>query len=135
MVPSSPEPSPPVNVTITQTSCNNITVHWTPPADNGNAAITEYRVLVYEDSDPHVTHTNDTTMKLSYQVISLQPKTDYTVEVQAGNDGGFGYGSRANFTTGKLTGCENATDQVCMVYACTQQHIYSVRYAYVYTLS
>ena len=103
---STPEPNPPGNVNITQTTCSNITVHWTPPADNGNAAITEYRVLVYKDSAPHVTHTNDTTMQLSYQVTSLQPKTDYTVEVQAGNVGGFGKGSSANFTTGEQTGYE-----------------------------
>ena len=106
MILSTPEPSPPVNVTATQTTCNSITVHWTPPADNGNAEITEYRVLVYNDSDTRVVVTNGTTMKLSYQVTSLEPKTDYTVEVQAGNDGGFGNGSRTNFTTGELTGYE-----------------------------
>ena len=43
IIPSTPEPSPPVNVTITQTTCNSITVHWTPPVDNGNAEITECR--------------------------------------------------------------------------------------------
>ena len=99
VISSTPEPSPLVNVTITQTTCNSITVHWTPPADSCNAAITEYRVLVYNDSDPHVTHTNDTTTQLSHQVTSLQPKTDYTVEVQAGNDGGFGNGSSEKVTT------------------------------------
>ena len=96
---STPEPNPPVNVTITQTTCNSITVHWTPPADNGNAAVTQYRVLVYKDSGPRVVATNVPTMKLSYQVTSLDPKTDYTVEVQAGNDGEFGNGSSANSTT------------------------------------
>ena len=101
VIPSTPEPSPPVNVTISQTTCNSITVHWTPPADSGNAAITQYRVLVYNDSDLHGTHTNVTTMNMSHQVTSLQPKTDYTVEVQAGNVGGFGKGSRTNFTTNK----------------------------------
>ena len=75
-------------------------MHWTHPADNGNAAITEYRVLVYKDSDFHVAHTNDT-MNLSHRVTSLEPKTDYTVEVQAGNDGGFGNGTSANITTAR----------------------------------
>ena len=95
---STPEPSPPVNVTITQTTCNSITVNWTPPADNGNAEITQYRVLVYKDSGDLVTHTNVTT-NLSYQVTSLEPKTNYTVQVQAGNDGGFGNGSSTTSTT------------------------------------
>ena len=106
MILSTPEPSPPDNVTVTQTTCNSITVHWTPPVDNGNAAITQYRVLVYNDSGPRVVVTNVPTMKLSHQVTSLDPKTDYTVEVQAGNDGGFGKGSSTNFTTGELTGYE-----------------------------
>ena len=100
---STPEPNPPAKVTITQTTCNSITVHWTPPADNGNAVITEYRVLVYNDSDLHVAHINVMTTKLSYQVTSLKPKTDYTVEVQAGNDGGFGNSTSNKFTIGELT--------------------------------
>ena len=106
MILSTPEPSPPFNVTVTQTTCNSITVHWTPPADSGNAEITQYRVLVYNDSDICVVVTNVTTMKLSYQVTLLEPITNYTVEVHARNDGGFGKGSSTNFTTGEQTGYE-----------------------------
>ena len=51
VVPFTPEPNPPVHVTITQT-CNSLTVHWTPPADSGTAEITQYRVLVYKDRAP-----------------------------------------------------------------------------------
>ena len=140
---STPEPNPPVNVTITQTTCNTITVHWTPPADNGKAAITQYRVLVYKDSGRHVTHTNDTTMQLSHQVTSLEPKTDYTVEVQAGNVGGFGNGTSTKFTTGKLNGCEicysatcdtgsESTDHVCGETYVHNTCRYSIRYAYTF---
>ena len=98
---STPEPNPPANVTITQTTCNSVTVNWTPPTDNGNAEIKGYRVLVYKDSNDILVQTN-TTM-LSYEVTSLEPKTDYTVEVRAGNVGGFGNGTSTNFTT-KETG-------------------------------
>ena len=88
-------------MTITQTTCNSVTVNWTPPTDNGNAEITQYRVLVYRDSNGILVHTNTTMM--SYKVTSLKPKTDYTVEVRAGNVGGFGNGTTTNFTT-KETG-------------------------------
>ena len=86
-------------MTITQTTCNSVTVNWTPPTDNGNAEITQYRVHVYKDTDHPTAHITDTTQAFSHRVTSLEPKTDYTVEVQAGNDGGFGDGSRINFTT------------------------------------
>ena len=99
MILSIPEPNPPDQVTITQTTCNSVTVNWTSPTDNGNAEITQYTVLVYKDSDHPMAHINDTTQMSSHRVTSLQPKTDYTVEVQARNDGGFGDGSRINFTT------------------------------------
>ena len=95
---STPEPNPPANVTITQTTCNSVTVNWSPPTDNGNAEITGYRVLVYKDSDRHVVHTNGTTMT-THQVTSLEPKTDYTVKITAETVGGFGDGNRTNFTT------------------------------------
>ena len=97
VTPSAPEPNPPVNVTITQTTCNSATLNWTSPTDNGNAVITGYRVLVYNDSDDILVHTNTTMM--SYEVTSLKPKTDYTVEIRAGNVGGFGNGSSVNFIT------------------------------------
>ena len=95
---STPGPNPPDQVTITQTTCNSVTVNWTSPTDNGNAEITQYRVLVYRDSDRHMAHTNVTTM-MTHRVTSLEPDTEYTVEVMAGNVGGFGDGSRINFTT------------------------------------
>ena len=101
VIPSTSEPNPPANVTITQTTCNSVTVNWTPPTDNGNAEITGYRVLVYNDSNDILVHTNTTMM--SYKVTSLEPDTDYTVEVMAGNAGGFGNGTSTNFTT-KETG-------------------------------
>ena len=93
-----PEPNPPNNVNVTQTTCNSVTVNWTSPTDNGNAEITQYRVLVYKDSESHVVHTNVTTMK-THQVTSLEPGTDYTVEIRAGNDGGFGKKSSTKLTT------------------------------------
>ena len=96
---STPEPNPPVNVTIAQTTCNSVTVNWTSPTDNGNAEITEYRVIVYKDSDHPTAHITDTTQAFSHQVTSLEPETDYTVEVRAGNVGGFGNGTNTNFTT------------------------------------
>ena len=101
MIPSTPEPNPPANVINTQTTCNSVTLNWTPPTDNGNAEITGYKVLVYRDSNDILVHTN-TTMK-SNEVTSLEPDTDYTVEVRAGNVGGFGNGTSTNFTT-KETG-------------------------------
>ena len=94
-----PEPNPPANVTITQTTCNSVTVNWTPPTDNGNAEITQYRVLVYKNTDHPTAHITDKTQMISHRVTSLEPRTDYTVEVTAGNVGGFGNGSRTNFTT------------------------------------
>ena len=97
MIPSTPEPNPPAIVTITQTTCNSVTVNWTPPTDNGTADITEYTVLVYKDSDRHVVHANVTTMT-THRVTSLDPDTNYTVEITAENVQGFGYGS-TNFTT------------------------------------
>ena len=98
MIFSTPEPNPPDQVTITQMTCNSVTVNWNPPKHNGNAEITEYRVLVYKDSDLHIVHTNVATMT-THRVTSLEPKTDYTVEVRAGNVGGFGNGTSTDFTT------------------------------------
>ena len=92
------EPNPPDQVTITQTTCNSVIVNWTPPTDNGNAEITQYRVLVYKDSDRHMEHTNVTTMT-THQVTSLDPDTNYTVEITAENVGGVGNGTSTNFTT------------------------------------
>ena len=96
---STPEPNPPVNVTITQTTCNSVTLNWTPPTDNGNAEITQYSVLVYKDTDHPTALITEKTQMSSHQVTSLEPDTDYTMEVRAGNVGGFGDGSRTNFTT------------------------------------
>ena len=86
---------------ITQTTCNSVTVNWTSQTDNGNAKLTQYRVLVYTNSNHTVVHANVTTMQLFYNVSSLKAKTDYTVEVKAGNVGGFGNGTSTNFTTEK----------------------------------
>ena len=99
VIPSTPEPNPPANVTITQTTCNSVTVNWTFPTDNGNAEITQYRVHVYKDSDHPTGLINDTTQAFFHRVTSLEPDTDYTVEVRAGNVGGFGNGTSTNFTT------------------------------------
>ena len=96
VIPSTPEPNPPANVTITQTTCNSATVNWTSPTDNGNAEITGYKVLVYNDSNDILVHTNTTMM--SYEMTSLEPKTDYTVEIRAGNVGGFGNATSTNIT-------------------------------------
>ena len=96
---STPEPNSPANVTITQTTCNSVTVNWTPPTHNGNVDITEYRVLVYKDTDHPTAHITSKAQTSSHQVISLERKTDYTVEVQVGNVGGFGDGSRTSFST------------------------------------
>lgn len=92
------EPNPPDQVTTTQTTCNSVTVNWNPPKHNGNAEITQYRVLVYNDSDRHMVHTNVTTMT-THRVTSLEPDTNYIVEVTAGNVGGVGSGTSTNFTT------------------------------------
>ena len=99
VIPSAPEPNPPDQLTITQTTCNSVTVNWTSPTDNGNAEITQYRVLVYKDSNHPTAHITDTTQAFSHRVTSLEPGTNYTVEVRAGNDGGFGGGTSTNFTT------------------------------------
>ena len=96
---STPEPSPPANVTITETTCNSVTVNWTPPTDNGNAELTQYRLVVHKDNNHIVAHANVAAIKLSHRVSSLEPDTDYTVEVKAGNVGGFGNGTSTNFTT------------------------------------
>ena len=101
VISSTPEPNPPDQVTITQTTCNSVTFNWTRPTHNGNAEITGYKVLVYNDSNDILVHTNTTMM--SYEVTSLKPKTDYTVEIRAENVGGFGNGTSTNFTT-KETG-------------------------------
>ena len=99
---SNPEPNPPDQVTITQTTCNSVTVNWTPPTDNGNAGITGYRVHVYNDSD-HVlmTETDTAAMHLTYKFSSLDSDANYTVEVKAMNVGGVGNGTSTNFTTNK----------------------------------
>ena len=99
VTPSTPEPNPPNNVNVTQTTCNSVTVNWTSPTDNGNAEITQYRVLVYKDNDHLTALITEKTQMFSHQVTSLEPDTNYTVEVKAGNDGGFGHGSRTKFTT------------------------------------
>ena len=67
------EPNPPANVTITQTTCNSVTVNWTPPTDNGNAEITQYRVLVYKKTDHPTAIITDKTQMISHQVTSLEP--------------------------------------------------------------
>ena len=74
-------------------------MHWTPPADNGTAEITQYRVLVYSASSNQVAHANVSAKNQSHQVSLLKPDTNYTVEVKAGNAGGVGNGTSANFTT------------------------------------
>ena len=101
ITPSTPEPNPPANVTITQRTCNSVTVNWTPPTDNGNAEITQYRVHVYKDSDRHVVHANVTTMT-THRVTSLEPDTNYTVEVTAENVGGVGNDTSTNFITKQI---------------------------------
>ena len=80
-------------------------MNWTPPADNGSAELTQYRVLVYKDSTQLqvIVNTTITTTKLSHQVSSLEPGTNYTVEVKAENVGGFRSGTSTNFTA-KQTG-------------------------------
>ena len=90
-----------MNVTTTQTTCNSVTVNWTPPTDNGNAEITQYRVLVYKDSDRHVVHTNVTIMT-THRVTSLESDTDYTAEITAENAGDFGNDTSTNFTTKQI---------------------------------
>lgn len=92
-------PSPPVNVTITETTCNSVTVNWTPPTDNGNAELTQYRVRVNKDGGGRVARTDVAAMNLSYQVSSLEPKTNYTVEVKARNVGDFGNSASTKFVT------------------------------------
>ena len=90
-------------------------MNWAPPADNGNVELTQYRVLVYKDSTQVIINTTITTMELSHRVSSLEPDTVYTVEVKAGNVGGFGNGTNTIFTTkqiGRLIGfdmCYNTT--------------------------
>ena len=74
-------------------------MHWTPPADSGNAEITEYRVLVYSESSKQVAHANVSAKNQLHQVSLLKPDTNYTVEVKAGNAGGVGNGTSANITT------------------------------------
>ena len=101
VIPSTPEPNPPANVTITQMTCNSVTVNWTPPTDNGNAEITQYGVHVYKDSDLHIVHTNVTTMT-THRVTSLEPDTNYTVEVTAENVGGVGNDTSTNFITKQI---------------------------------
>ena len=86
-------------MTITETTCNSVVVNWAPPTDNGNAELTQYRVLVYKNSNHLVVHANFTTRQLSHQLSSLEPGMVYTVEAKAGNVGGFGNGTRTNFTT------------------------------------
>ena len=98
-----PAPSPPAQVNTTEITCNSVVVNWTPPADNGSAELTQYRVLVYKDSTQAKVNTTITLMMLSHQVSSLESDTVYTVEVKAGNVGGFGSGTSTNFTT-KQTG-------------------------------
>ena len=77
-------------------------MNWTPSADNGNAELTQYRVLVYKRSSHREIHTNDTTMMLSHRVSSLEPDTAYKVEVRAGNVECFGSTSFATEQTGLI---------------------------------
>ena len=74
-------------------------MYWTPPADNGNAEITQYRVLVHSASSNQVAHDNVSATNHSHQVSLLKPDTNYTVEVKAGNAGGVGNGTSSNITT------------------------------------
>ena len=66
---------------------------------DGSAELTHYRVLVYNNSTQVIMNTTITTMVLSHRVSSLEPDTNYTVEVKAGNVGGFGSGTITSFTT------------------------------------
>ena len=123
---SIPEPNPPANVTITQTTCNSVTVNWTPPTDNGTAEITQYRVHVYKDSGRHVVHTNVTTMT-THRVTSLEPDTNYTVEVRAGNVGGFGNKSSTKLSTtqkGVRTAQHHCIRNFMMQYSKNTSHLY-----------
>ena len=97
-----PEPSPPANVSTNETTCNSVVVNWIPPADNGSAELTQYRVLVYKHSSHLEMNTDVTTMMLSHRVSSLEPGTVYNVEVRAGNVGCFGSTSFTTEPTGLI---------------------------------
>ena len=124
---SAPEPNPPDQVTITQTTCNSVTVNWTSPTDNGNAEITQYRVHVYKDTDHLTGLINDTTQMSSHRVTSLEPGTNYTVELTAGNVGGFGNKSSTKLSTtrkGERTAQHHCIRNFMMQHSENTSHLY-----------
>jgi hypothetical protein len=82
----------------TVVSSEHVTLSWTPPADDGGAAITGYRVEVRKVGDAGWT-TVTTTTDTSVVVSGLERGTDHEFRVVASNSEGDGPGVVATATT------------------------------------
>ncbi len=81
-------PGAPTDVSATAGDAS-ATVSWTPPADDGGSAITEYTITTYEGSNPTGT-TTASGSATSKTVTGLTNGTTYTFTVYATNDAGDG---------------------------------------------
>jgi len=79
-VPADP-PSPPQNVSAALASSTSASVGWSPPADNGGAAITGYTL----SASPSVTTVNVNAPNTATTIFGLTPNTTYTFTVTATN--------------------------------------------------
>ena len=83
-VPGAPEPP-----TVLQVTDSTVTVHWKPPAYDGNSPITDF-VLQYHDKEEFMEwHTIETT-ETTYKLTQLIKNHEITFKVAAVNEVGRG---------------------------------------------
>ena len=82
-------PGPPASVSGTR-SLNAISVSWTPPADDGNSAITHYDVNMSVNGGASWTREASDVTGASTTVSNVNNATDYIFAVRAKNNAGYG---------------------------------------------
>ena len=87
-------PGPPEDLTITSTTSTSIAIMWSPPADNGGAAVIAYSVMVSGG-----TTSTTTTSMTSMTISGLTENTMYTISVLALNSAGFGLSAEVTEVT------------------------------------
>lgn len=99
------ESSAPTNLTEMSVGPNNIMIAWTAPS-MPNGMISSYRVEVfYSGQPPRVENTGNA--MTSFDIMGLDPFTNYTIRVAGVND--FGTGNFSNAIT-----VQTAEDGTCL---------------------
>ena len=89
-------PSRPTNITEDKKTCTSTRVSWTKPDDDGGSPILYYIVTSFNGSEHRLVPNNGIN---SLTLVSLKPKTSYTVHIKARNSAGLGPPAVFNFTT------------------------------------